>query len=148
MRKRSVFTIPAAAAGIIALGLTVGALSPSYDDKGVGTPTHSASAPFTLPPVLAAAVTCQEDEPCFDCESMGNLICGGTELPEDLKRSAWKAWDAAGGAEQLLVNPHAMVTLTGYSTVDPYKQGLPELDIHQLALHESGIWYIFTATAL
>jgi hypothetical protein len=148
MRKRSVFTIPAAAAGIIALGLTVGALSPSYDDKGVGTPTHSASAPFTLPPVLAAAVTCTEDEPCWDCEEMGNLICGADALPEDLKRSAWKAWDAAGGAEQLLVNPHAKVTLTGYTWEDPYKQGEPELDIHQLALPDGGRWYIFTATAL
>jgi hypothetical protein len=27
----------------------------------------------TIPPV---SITCQEDEPCWDCTSMGNGVCG------------------------------------------------------------------------
>lgn len=77
---------------------------------------------------------------------MGNRICGA--MPEDLKATAWAAWDAAGGAEHLLVDTHAKVSLTGYTWEDPYKQGLPELDIHQLALAKDGRWFIFTANAI
>lgn len=139
MRKRSIFTVPAVAAGVIALGLTIGAATPS---PGVGTPTPSAT--FTMPAALQ--VPLEEDDPGWDCERHGNMICG--VMAEPMRNSAWKAWDAAGGAEYLLVDTHAKVTLTGYSIVDPYKQGNPELDIHQLALHESGVWYIFTAESL
>jgi hypothetical protein len=141
-RKRSIFTIPAAAAGVIALGLAIGTFSPDLTE-GVATPTPTASATFVLPEPLLSAVTCTEDEPCWDCETMGNRICG--TMAEPMQRSAWKAWDAAGGAEQLLVDTHAKVSLTGYALTDPYGQGLPELDVHQLALPESGVWYIFTA---
>lgn len=144
MRKRSIYTIPAAATLVIALGLTTGALLP---DKGVEPPTPAA-ATFTLPPVLAAAATCQEDEPCWNCETMGNLICSGTELDGLELRQAWDLWDAAGGAERLLVNPHAMVTLTGYSLTDPYAPGAPELGIQDVALHGTGKWFVFTAKAL
>jgi hypothetical protein len=144
MRKRSIFTIPAAAAGVIALGLTLGTFTPPYE--GVAAPTPTAASTFVLPEPLLAAATCTEDEPCWDCESMGNLICG--TMPEDLKRSAWKAWDANGGAAQLLVNPNARVELTGYSVTDPYGQDGPALGVTQLALHDSGVWYIFTADTI
>lgn len=147
MRKRSIYTIPVAALAVITMGLTTGAMLPD-EITGVAAPTPTASAPFTLPPVLAAAVQCEEDEPCWDCESMGNLICGGTELTEAQKSDAWALWESAGGAAELLVNPHAKVTVTGYTLTDPYKQGLPELDIQQLALHGGDIWYIFTAEAI
>lgn len=44
---------------VLALGLTLGAcLSPVSEDL---RPSEGA---------------CQEDEPCWDCETMGNLICG------------------------------------------------------------------------
>lgn len=31
------------------------------------------TSPDIMPP---AGATCQEDEPCWDCETMGNQICG------------------------------------------------------------------------
>lgn len=146
MKLSRKLTVPALALAVIAGGLTIGATLPEYG--GIGAPTPAASAPFTLPPVLAAAVQCEEDEPCFDCETMGNLICGGSELTEADKAGAWALWDAMGGAEHLLVDTHARVTLTGYTFTDPYKQGTPELDINQLALNGDGVWYVFTAVTL
>lgn len=143
--KRTI-ALPLAALALVTGGLAIGATLPEYE--GVGTPTPTASAPFTLPPVLAAAAQCVEDEPCWDCETMGNLICGTTDLTEADKAGAWAVWDAAGGAEHLLVNPHAMVSLTGYTLTDPYQMGLPNVDIDQLALHHPGGWYIFTAQAI
>lgn len=37
-----------------------------------------------LPPVD----TCEEDESCWDCETMGNGICGPIDLPADLPATA------------------------------------------------------------
>ena len=137
MRKRSLLTVPVAALAVITLGLTIGAATPS---PGVEAPTPSISQ--TLPPQLTVALT--EDDPGWNCETQGNRICG--VMSEPMRNSAWKSWDAAGGAAELLVNPHARVTLTGYSVVDPYEEDT--LTIQQLALHDSGVWYIFTAEAI
>lgn len=137
MRKRSAFTIPAAAAGVIALGLTIGAALPT---QGVGTPTPTS----TIPAVLQVAI--EEDDPRWNCETQGNRICGN--LTEAQRTAAWEIWDAAGGAAQLIVDPHAKVTLTGYSLLDPYAQGSPELGIHQLALPGAEVWFIFTTERL
>lgn len=45
-------------AGCLVTGATIGAL-------------HRYSAE-----PVAATVVCQEDDPCWDCSTMGNLICG------------------------------------------------------------------------
>jgi hypothetical protein len=135
MRKRSLLTVPVAAAAVITLGLLTGANLPT---EGVAAPTPS----FTLPPSLTVALT--EDDPGWNCETQGNRICGTMSAP--MQRAAWQAFDANGGAAQLLVNPHAKVSLTGYSTVDPYAHHT--LTVRQLALHDSGVWYIFTAEAI
>jgi hypothetical protein len=137
MRKRSIYTIPVAALAVITLGLTIGAATPS---PGVEAPTPTISQ--TLPPQLTVAL--EEDDPGWNCETQGNRICG--VMAEPMRRAAWQAFDAAGGAAQLLVNPHARVTLTGYSIVDPYEEGT--LTVQQLALSESGVWYVFTAEAI
>lgn len=39
----------------------------------------------TRTPVTRTAVECNEDEPCWDCETMGNRICGPVQ---DLPRTA------------------------------------------------------------
>jgi hypothetical protein len=44
----------------------------------LGPPTTTTTLPPEEPPVV---VTCQEDEPCWDCETMGNRICGPTVTP-------------------------------------------------------------------
>lgn len=39
--------------------------------------------------MIAAALTITEDDPRWDCATMGNLVCGPEYNPE----SAWAAWD-------------------------------------------------------
>lgn len=135
-------SLPAALALAAVVGAGIGA---TYTPPagGIGSPTPASSAPFVLPEPFLSAVTCEEDEPCFDCETMGNRICG--TMSEPLKGIAWEKWDAMGGAEHLLVDTHARVSLTGYAVTDPYDRGAPELATNQLALPESGVWFVFTA---
>lgn len=145
MKLTRSLAVPAAALALIAGGLAVGAATP---DWGVGAPTPAPSASFTLPPVLAAHLECTEDEPCWDCETMGNRICGTATLSPTDRSDAWALWESAGGAEYLLVNPHARVELSGYTVTDPYAQGVPELGTQQLALFGGTVWYVFTAEAI
>lgn len=42
----------------------------------------------------APAVSCQEDEPCWDCDTMGNQICGPTAVAEDGSIVSANYWDA------------------------------------------------------
>jgi hypothetical protein len=46
-------------------------IAPEPDD-GLGRPAPSVSTTATT----AAVSSCQEDDPCWDCETMGNRICG------------------------------------------------------------------------
>ena len=67
-------------------GDTLGACSDDGEaDGGIGPvepplepPATTTTLPPEEPPVTA---TCQEDEPCWDCETMGNRICGPTVEP-------------------------------------------------------------------
>jgi len=53
-----------------------------FDESGPPQPGHEGDTrgacpttptpPTTVPPV----VPCEEDEPCWDCETMGNKVCG------------------------------------------------------------------------
>ncbi len=47
-------------------------------EEPLGPPTTTTTLPPEEPPVTAV---CQEDEPCWDCETMGNRICGPTVSP-------------------------------------------------------------------
>lgn len=54
------------------------------------------AAPATQPPTTAPAASqpepkCFEDEPCWDCETMGNGVCG--PVPQAVKECLW-AWAA------------------------------------------------------
>lgn len=51
-------------AGLVALALTLGLL---------GVAVHRADA----------AEVCHEDQPCWDCETMGNRICGPIPVPAE-----------------------------------------------------------------
>jgi hypothetical protein len=44
----------------------------------VGCTMQAAPGVPPAPPVLTA---CAEDDPCWDCATMGNLICGPTTAP-------------------------------------------------------------------
>jgi hypothetical protein len=143
MTLKRTIALPLAALALIGAGLSIGAALPT---RGVEAPTPAASVPFTLPEPFASGVRCTEDEPCWDCETMGNMICG--DLTEAQRAAGWAVFDAAGGAGHLLVNPHARVTLTGYARISPYDQGAPVLAVNQLALPGAEVWFVYDATAL
>jgi len=132
--------VPALALAVLTGGLCLAAL-PTYG--GVGTPTPSASS--ILPPALT--IPCREDEPCFNCETMGNFICGGSEmdpLAEDMASRAWTAWDTQHGARQLRVDGTRKfrVEFIGYAVRQP------RLGPGQLALQDGGAYYVFAARYL
>ncbi len=58
-----------------------GGLGPVEPPLDPPTETTTTTLPPEEPPVTEV---CQEDEPCWDCETMGNQICGPiTEPPSD-----------------------------------------------------------------
>jgi hypothetical protein len=50
------------------------------------------------------SVTVQEDDPGWDCLTMGNRICGDPGQVHAVE--AWQAWDQAGGWRYLLTDPN------------------------------------------
>lgn len=52
-----------------------------------GTPSQ---APSEAPSQASVSAQCEEDEPCWDCETMGNKQCGDTHTAD-----AWATIDAA-----------------------------------------------------
>ncbi len=68
---------PAVPAHVANHGDTIGACS---DGGGPVEPTPTTTTTTTTVPPDEPAV-CHEDEPCWDCETMGNRICGPTTEP-------------------------------------------------------------------
>lgn len=50
-----------------------------------------------------AQTQCMEDQPCWDCTTMGNKICG-EGFEEDLKEDADAAWEGLSMEEQTYLN--------------------------------------------
>ena len=132
MRKTT--TTLALSAGLAAaVGLSIGALVIPPTNLGLSQPTQ---AP-------ASVTTCAEDEPCWDCSTMGNKVCGN--LTESQRAAAWDAWDAINGWSKMrsACTPEQVskVDVSGYSaaaspTAVPAGQlTLPATD---------GSWYLFT----
>lgn len=44
------------------------------------------STPYPLPSSIEAPTVCVEDQPCWDCSSMGNLRCGPTVERSSIER--------------------------------------------------------------
>lgn len=133
MRITRSLTIPALALGLLAAGSAGSALT-----QGGWT-----SNPPATEQVAAAAPTeyCEEDQPCWDCESMGNQICGLPDVPanEARRATAWETWDANSGWHVLRVNPdkEVRVDVVGYS---------PKPSREHTSLHGAdGYWYLFEA---
>lgn len=122
-------TIPALALALLAGGSAAAAVT-----LGGGTPPPTVSE-------RAAATTCEESDPCWDCEVHGNQICGLPDIQanEAHRAAAWEAWDAQAGWTQLRVDPsrEVRVDVAGYS-LSPVKG--------ELSLRGAdGLWYVFTA---
>lgn len=129
MRITRSLTIPALALALLAGGSTAAAI-------------NSGGTPVT-PPVTerVATTTCEESDPCWDCETMGNQICGLPDIQanEAKRATAWAAWDNQAGWTQLRVDPsrEVRVDVIGYS---------PSPVRGELSLHGAdGLWYVFDA---
>jgi hypothetical protein len=58
------------------------------------------TAPDPVPVTWHTDPGCQEDEPCWDCATMGNRICGPTDAPEPgTNAPAWMLEHAPGADE-------------------------------------------------
>lgn len=115
--KRSL-TLPFAASAALVAGLTLGALSP---DWGVAAPT-----PIT------------EDDPRWDCATMGNGICG----PTADTAAAWEVFDYAGGPAKLKVDPAREFRVVFLGTSDAYPPVSPDTLVLPA---KDGQWYLFRA---
>jgi hypothetical protein len=75
--------------------------------------------PMQDPRTTSPTATVQEDDPGWDCNTMGNRICGD---PEQVHASdAWKAWDEANGWRYLKADPSVenRVDYIGTATLPP-----------------------------
>ena len=102
-------TIPTAATLTAAtLGLAIGwaIIGPTHDPRPTYAPT-------------ATAATVQEDDPGWDCNTMGNRICADPAKVHATE--AWKAWDAANGWRYLKADPNVenRVDYIGTATLPP-----------------------------
>jgi len=91
-------------------------------------------------PAPATIASVQEDDPAFDCLTMGNLYCGdpdGTYATE-----AWAAWDKAQAWKQLRVAAtNVRVEYVGFAKRSPNVDALT-----QLAVPSRTGWFVFQGT--
>jgi hypothetical protein len=69
----------------LALALALTAMLSPVAQPATAPVTAPTSATFALPPALDINRLCEEDEPCWDCDTMGNTHCANPALEE--------AWD-------------------------------------------------------
>lgn len=55
--------------------------APSPSQAPISVPTTAPAPVVPAPTVTTAPAPCEEDEPCWDCATMGNMICGPVEAP-------------------------------------------------------------------
>lgn len=117
------YSMPAIATLALLGGLAVGTFAPS---PGIGSPTPAVTAPAI-----------EEDDPGWDCATMGNRICG--PLTEDDRARGWDAYDFSQGYRSLKVDPSRpyRVDYVGVSAN-------PKLEEHMTALIGRDFqWYVF-----
>lgn len=127
MRITRSLTIPALALALLAGGTAAGAAS-NLAPQSVTPSIH-----------LTQASVCGEESACWDCETMGNQICGLPDIQANKahRTAAWAAWDAAEGWRLMRVDPSVPVKIdvTGYSTTKPRGEFSLRAD--------NGLWYVF-----
>jgi hypothetical protein len=90
---------------------------------------------------LPPSVTVQEDDPGWDCFTMGNRICGDPGQVHAV--DAWQAWDTAGGWTYLRVDPDVAtrVEYIGIATLPPSV----DTSAGYAAVPSPDGWYVFRA---
>ena len=121
----------------LALGLTVGATGLA----GSHTPDPAPSVTWSAPPVLTQALACQEDDPCWDCHSLGNRVCGPAS-PEE-SAAAWAAWDYSHGNRSLKVDPSRAYKVEYVGSALDTPRSLA--DNEAAIVGKDGKWYVFRA---
>jgi len=123
-------TLDKRTAGIAALGL-------AFTVWAGSVLAHEIDVRTSVP----ASITCQEDEPCWDCHSLGNRICGPQTEAE--RAAGWAVWESGNGAHSLKVDTSRAfrVDYVGYS-ID-YPRALRENDLALVG--KDGKWYVFRA---
>ena len=102
--------------------------------------TEPVETPFVEPSPTAATTDterCEEDMPCWDCETMGNRVCG----PIDDSESAWTVWDEVGASRGMAGDGFRVDYMA--STPD-YPENLTAGDIPLQG--RDGTWYVFHVT--
>lgn len=116
---------------LASLAVTTLGLGIAFSILGAGAPP--------APPAhsSAHAVTVTEDDPGFDCLTMGNFYCGD---PEGVHATeAWAAWDKTQAWKQLQV-PATLVRVEYVG----YAKRHPNVDVHtELAVPSRDGWYVF-----
>jgi hypothetical protein len=117
-------------AGIVALGL-------AFTVWAGAAITHEIDVRTSVP----ASITCQEDDPCWDCHSLGNRICGPQNEAE--REAGWAVWEYGNGAHSLKVDTSRAFRVDYVGNSIDYPRALREND---LALPgKDGNWYVFRA---
>ncbi len=83
----------------------------------------SAAPPAPAPATTSASVL-QEDDPGWDCATMGNKVCGTPSESENA--TAWNVWESGRGPSKLRLDPsrpYRVEYVGRYSSVPPTKDG-------------------------
>lgn len=108
---------------------------------GVGAPTPTPTLTWAAPHSLTQALACQEDDPCWDCHTMGDLVCGHPSAEDTA--AGWAAWDYSRGAASLHVDPSRPFRVDFVGTALDYPR---RLDADSAAIvGKDGRWYVFHA---
>lgn len=94
-------------------------------------------------PVGAPAVGaeyCEEDMPCWDCETMGNMVCGTI----DDSAQAWETFDANGGVFLLPTDLKRPFRVDYVTSSPEFPQNITERDV--MVQGADGTWYVFAVT--
>lgn len=83
---------------------------------------------------------CEEDMPCWDCATMGNMVCGTI----DDSAQAWETFDANGGPALLPTDLQRPFRVDYVTSTPEYPQNLTERDV--IVQGADGTWYVFAVT--
>lgn len=87
---------------------------PAPKPAPVPAPVRTATAPKPKPaPAQTAPKRCQEDDPCWDCRTMGSKSCGADPA---MLGDAWASFDGSGFAKAVDVSRSFRVDYLGTST--------------------------------
>jgi len=101
------------------------------------TPTATDTVTAPIEPGTDTTARCEEDMPCWDCETMGNHVCGTI----DDSAEAWATWDEVGASRGIAGDAFRVDYM---ASTPEYPQNLTAGDIPLQG--QDGMWYVFHVT--